>query len=212
MNVDIKCPNCGAVYTVRREILGKRTKCTQCGQAFVIAEASGASKEPRPAASTPIPDDAQWPTAPTSVDTSAIPPFAVRPESTVARRKPFPGAELFGFERDPNAPRFPALRMVARGYEILAVVVLVIAAVMLVVFMVAVVREAIREPDNFITSFIGAIFAYGFTFFWAAITALTLLFFAQFIRLNLQIEQNTRETRDSCQRLADHLCMVERDA
>jgi hypothetical protein len=112
--------------------------------------------------------------------------------------------ESLGFEGESPQPRFPALRIVARAYEILAIVVLAFAAFALVLFVVAVIRQP--------SAILGAILGSGLTFFWAALTALTLLFLAQSIRLGLAIELNTRETHRACRQLADHLCAVEREA
>lgn len=39
MPIQIACTGCGAMLTVRDELLGKRIKCPKCGTAFTVAEA-----------------------------------------------------------------------------------------------------------------------------------------------------------------------------
>jgi predicted Zn finger-like uncharacterized protein len=202
MDVEIPCPQCGTVFRVRRELLGKRTKCTKCGAVFVLAAHAATPSAAEPARS-PIPTsifpEAQ--STPHSQPTD-IPSFVIdtgaRPRESVR-----PSGEMFGFEHDPSKPRFPALRLVARAYEILAIIVLAFAALILLMFVIAVIREP--------RAILGAIVGSGFTFFAAVAASLTMLFMAQGIRLWLQVEQNTRETQQACRRLADHLCSVESD-
>jgi predicted Zn finger-like uncharacterized protein len=199
MTIDAPCPNCGTIYTVRRELIGKRTKCTRCGTPFTITEmpapqAPAASAPPSPEQS-PIPD---------------IPlhqlhtPRATAPEDPAIHPRSAPhssAGEFFGFEQDKLRPRFPALRMVARAYEIMALIVLIIGACLLIVFVVAVVQQP--------SAIVAAIISSGMGFFTAIATALMFLFVSQAIRLGLQIEQNTRETQQACRQLADHLTAIE---
>jgi hypothetical protein len=109
--------------------------------------------------------------------------------------------DIFGFERDSKKPSFPALRIVARSYEVLAVIVIVVAAIMFA----AMATRVIFNPEDIFA----VILASGLTFLWTVATAITLLFFAQGIRLGLQVEQNTRETSVACRQLAEHLCAIE---
>ena len=109
--------------------------------------------------------------------------------------------ESFGFERDQSRPRFPALRIVARAYEVMAVIVIVIAVCALVLFLVAVIRQP--------SSFFAALVSSGFAFFWMLAMSLMFLLISQAIRLGLQIEQNTRETGEACRQLADHLTAIQ---
>jgi hypothetical protein len=93
------------------------------------------------------------------------------------------------------------LRLVARIYEVLAVLTLVFAGIVLVASLVL----AVSAPSNLLATLAGA----AGSLFGSLIAAVTMLFVAQFIRLALQIEQNTRETQVACRQLADHLCAVE---
>lgn len=176
MNVDVACPYCSRVYTVTREVLGKRAKCANCGKAFTIAEASNQPEN-------------EWQTVTSSGD---IPPQI----QTAARSKPasndpdFPEintGEFFGFERDRRKPRFPALRMIARSYELMALVVVVVALFSIIAGIIYVVMN---DPLSVFQYVVGAIFLLMLT----AILTISLLSVAQSIRLGLQIEQNTRDT------------------
>src|SRR5438552_1590050 len=126
MTIDAPCPNCGTIYTVRRDLLGKRTKCTRCGTPFVIAEmapaqAAPASPPPTPSPS-PTPDQGLFADIPIhqSYTPHAIPPAAEQaaPRHSAAR-------EFIGLEQDKSRTSYPAIRMVARGYEILAIIVVI---------------------------------------------------------------------------------------
>jgi hypothetical protein len=204
MTIDAPCPNCGTIYTVRRELVGKRTKCTRCGTPFAIAEMAPAqapaASSPPSASPSPSPDQGLFADIPIhqSFSPHAIPPAAEQapPRSSAAR-------EFIGFEQDVIRPRFPAMRIVARAYEIMAVIVLVIAACLFIVFLVGV----IREPQAILLAMLSSGLLFGFAF----ATALMLLFAAQSIRLSLQIEQNTRETGEACRQLAEHLCAIQVD-
>jgi hypothetical protein len=93
--------------------------------------------------------------------------------------------------------------MVARGYEILAIIVLIVAAVSLVIGIV----RTIINPNAILAVLISS----GMVCVWGLATALMCLFFSQVTRLFLQIEQNTRETHEACRQLADHLCAIQID-
>jgi predicted Zn finger-like uncharacterized protein len=199
MNVDVPCPNCGTIFTVRQELLGKRTKCPKCSTVFtLVAPARAIPAKPDsselPASILPgvhrrlEPEPVQHPTA----DVQAVsPPGPSR----------YSAKEVSGFAPDASRPRFSALRIVARLYEVLAVIILVVAAIALLLMIVAISQDP--EAIRFL------LFSYGVVAFWATAGAMTLLFFAQTIRIVLQVEHNTRETHIACRQLADHLCAVE---
>jgi hypothetical protein len=199
MNADVRCPQCGALFTVRREVLGKRTKCTRCGAAFTLVEPAAAPPPPPIAPAAPPAAD-YFPDMQPPPEISVAAPVASDPSPRPAGRWAS-SRELFGFEVDAGPPRFSALRPLARGYEILAVFVLIFAAFLFVMLVVGL----IRNPD----AWLAVIFGSGLTFFWATLVAMSLLVFAQAIRLALAIEQNTRSTQQACKQLADHLCAIE---
>jgi hypothetical protein len=205
MTIDTPCPQCGTVFTVRRELVGKRTKCIRCGAAFTIAEMPTAAAPPRPNVASAADAPAQ-PAVNYFPEIEPPPEIAPAPRVTAEptrRTAPQPAStrEFFGFEPDASQPRFPALKMVARAYEILAIVVLAFAAVMMVIFLVAVIGNP--------AAILAAIFGSGLVFFWSLVVAISLLATAQVIRLALQIEKNTREAQLACRQLADHLTAIE---
>jgi hypothetical protein len=198
MTIDATCPTCGTLYTLRRELIGKRTKCTRCGMHFTITETAHV---PTPPAAAPAPPQPVYTDIPTHLPhtTRTIPAAPPEPAATTHRG----AAEFFGFEQDKAQPRFPALRIIARAYEIMAAIVLAIAAVMLAIFVV----QVISTPK----AILGAIMSTGFAAFWMVATSLMFLFVAQAIRLGLQIEQNTRETQHACRQLAEHFSAIQHE-
>lgn len=203
MTVDTTCPNCGTLYTLRRELIGKRTKCTRCDTHFTITETAHV---PTPPATAPVapptpPPQPVYTDIPTHLPHVArsIPAASTEPAPTTIHRT----GELLGFEQDKSQPRFPALRIIARAYEIMAIIVLVIAAIMLVVFLV----QVISAPSTILV----AIVSTGFAVLGMVATSLMFLFVAQAIRLGLQIEQNTRETQQSCRQLAEHFSAIQHE-
>lgn len=199
MNVDAPCPNCGTVFTVRRELLGKRTKCTRCGTVFTIAESAAVQVQPATRPVQAVPESSPHLTTPPP-ELPTVPHITVAPPPR-GSSVPKPPHEFSSFERSASQSQFTVLRIVARGYEILAAIVLIIAVAPLLAFVISV----IRDPGNILAALLNT----GFAFLATVMTALSLLFIAQAIRLGLQIEQNTRETHQACRQLADHLCSIE---
>jgi hypothetical protein len=134
------------------------------------------------------------------ITTATAPSINVDHVSTPSRPSP-PIGEFLGFERSQTSRRFPALRIVARAYEVMAIIVLAVAAFLVVMLVVAVAKNPSAVFAALLTS--------GVAVFWAAVAAVTLLFAAQMIRLWLQVEQNTHDTQVACRKLANHLCSVE---
>ena len=196
MTIDAPCPNCSTVYTVRRELIGKRTKCTRCGTPFTIAESP--TSYTLPPATPPPPEQGLFADIPIhpSYASHTAPPTA---EQGPPRRSS--AQDFVGFEDKKPGPRYSALKMVARGYEVLAVIVLIIAVVALIIGIVRV----ILDPHTIIAVLVSS----GMMFVWGLVTALMCLFFSQVTRLALQIEQNTRETAEACRQLADHLTAIQ---
>jgi hypothetical protein len=200
MNVDIYCPQCGTLFTVRRELLGKRTKCTRCGGAFIIAEPAATSGIiPKVEPPAPPAQPVVFPDLGSAARHGAAPPPFVAPPSPAGGGTHAPPAE----HRDTNPRRFPFLRLVARAYEVLAIFAVIIAAFQFI----AAVAIIIRNPGSALVVIPPSVV----TVFAMAAAAVTLVFAAQMIRLALQVEQNTRETRDACQQLAAHLGGIEHE-
>jgi hypothetical protein len=203
MNIDTPCPQCGTVFTVRRELLGKRTKCTRCGAAFTIAELVAA-----PSASPPAVGPAPEPPPTNFFPELSTPPPDITPPPHInvepaARSTPRPAQaqESLAFQRRAAEPSFTVLRWMARGYEILAILALAFAVIAMVVFAITI----IRNPTNVLAELVNL----AVMFFSSMLCALSLLAFAQTIRLAMAIEQNTRQTQQACRQLADHLGAIE---
>jgi len=207
MTVDTTCPNCGTLYTLRSDLIGKRTKCTRCGTHFVITETAHV---PTSAAAVPPASPIQ-PTPPPPPIYGDIPthlPHVARTEQRyeepgIQRPQRTRTADFLGFERDKEAPRYPAIKLVARGYEILAIIALV-CTVGWIIFEIAL---TIRAPKDALLHLFNSIIA----ILWGLATALMCLFVSQMTRLVLQIEYNTRETSSACRQLAEHFSAIEHE-
>jgi hypothetical protein len=205
MNIDTPCPQCGTIFTVRRELLGKRTKCTRCGAAFTIAEVVAVPSTPPPAVGKgPAPEPppaslfAEISTPPPEI--TPLPQINVEPAARSISR-PVQAQESLAFRRSAAEPSFTVLRWMARSYEILAVLALAFAVIAMIVFAITI----IRNPTNVLAELVNL----GVMFFSSMLFAVSLLAFAQTIRLALAIEQNTRHTQQACRQLADHLGAIE---
>jgi hypothetical protein len=204
MTVDTTCPNCGTLYTLRSELIGKRTKCTRCGAHFTITESPHVPTPPpvAPIASPAPPPQPVYTDIPTHLPHVAH----TRPryeEPSAAHSTHGRAANFLGFEKNDSSPAYPAVKMVARAYEILAIVVLVCAAGWLIVEII----RAIQMPQQALLHLLNGIIA----ILWGLATALMCLFVSQMTRLALQIEHNTRETSTACRQLAEHFSAIEHE-
>ena len=201
MTIDAPCPNCSTLFTVRRELIGKRTKCTRCGAPVTITEPPAAPAPPAVVSPVTTPPQLQQPVFP---DIPLHPPYQTHATSAPAGQptasRPNTGGFL-GVATESSRPRFPAIRMVAKIFQVMAFIDLALAAIFLVVTLVFIIQEpsAVFRTLN----------TFGAQFFVLLVSSLIFFFVAQAIQLGLKIEQNTRETSDSCRRLADHLTAIE---
>ena len=53
MPMQLSCPRCGKMLTIRDELVGKRLKCPQCGEKFTADQAFAAAREHEAAARAP---------------------------------------------------------------------------------------------------------------------------------------------------------------
>jgi hypothetical protein len=223
MNVDTPCPQCGTVFTVRRELVGKRTKCIRCGTIFTIAEAAPAPTPTPPPAirppsapsatgsasapSTTGPASAQSPPATNYFPEITSPPPTITPLPQITleptpRAPHGPARTQSSFPTDSTAQSsFTILKLMARAYEVLALFALAFAVIALLLIAITI----IRDPSNLVAALLNG----ALIFFSSTLTALSLMAFAQTVRLALQIEQNTRQTHQACRQLADHLGAIE---
>jgi predicted Zn finger-like uncharacterized protein len=187
MNVTVLCPQCGTQYSIQRDLLGRRSKCAKCGSAFVLSEsipavAPARAIEPAAEEIAIIPEVAVAPRARRAKTPKSIPNPVATPAATAA-------------------PSFWALRLLARSYEVFAVISLV--AVMVPV--VLMVQTVVQFPS--LATLL--VLRYAIAIVSLLASALILFLIAQLVRLILQVEQNTRETSIACRQLAEHLCGIE---
>jgi hypothetical protein len=217
MNIDVPCPNCGTVFTLRRDLIGKRTKCTRCGTPFMITEPPAAQSPSRQAPESPqqvsysdlpahlaapAPPQEQFAGIPTHLPVG--PPPISAPQSPTAQRQQTAHrvpATQFQTQSNRSASGFPAMRLLARAYEVFALLLFFVFLVCFIVFLVSAITKS--------TTFLAALMNWGIPSFATLISGLMVLVAAETIRVSLRIEQNTRETQIACRQLADHLCSIE---
>jgi predicted Zn finger-like uncharacterized protein len=190
MGVIVSCPQCGTQYSVERERLGRRSKCAKCGAAFVLS----APVEPAPSVVS------EQVAEPNIEDFAAIPQFEIVPPAKRVRT-PAPPQPAAVATAGAAGPSFWALRLLARSYEVFAVISLVAIMIPLVLMVQALVQ--------FPTLASLVVLRYCLAIVSLLASALIMFLIAQLVRLILQVEQNTRETSIACQRLAEHLCAIE---
>lgn len=59
MKVHVRCPNCGALYSVPQDAIGKHATCKNCGTSFCLAHSSTPIGAPPPATNTVCQGEAQ---------------------------------------------------------------------------------------------------------------------------------------------------------
>lgn len=199
MNVDVRCPACSAYFSVPTTVLGKRTKCTKCGERFELTAAPPSESD-----LTGFDDIVIEEAATADVKTDSVPPPPISPpqfDSGIRPAHDVEGDALVAPASTRTGTRtFMALRIVARFYEILAIIVAAVGILVLVLAFVAIVTD--DSPISRTTSVWQWFVTTGMTAFWTAMTVTGLLFVAQIIRLALQVEENTYESRKAFQRIA----------
>jgi predicted Zn finger-like uncharacterized protein len=197
MNTTVSCPGCGAQYSVQRELLGRRSKCSKCGSAFTLSESPP----------TAVPENAMPPSVAPAAAVEAPPDFAglsqieVAPPATrtrPARPSPPPAAVA---SPTTTVSSFRVLRLMAKSYEVFAVISLIAIMIPIVLLVQAVVQYP-TLASLYVIPYCSAIVS-------LLAAAVVFFFLAQLIRLVLQVEQNTRETSAACRQLVEHLCGIE---
>jgi hypothetical protein len=202
MNVDVRCPACSAYFSVPTTVLGKRTKCTKCGERFELTAAPPSESDHSGFDDIVIEEEAI-----ASSKTDSVPPPPISPPQFDSRIQPTHDVEadalLARASSRTGTRTFMALRFVARFYEIMAIVVAQIGIIVLVLSLVG----FISRSDVIIESGLlwDLMVATALTAFWMAMTVTGLLFVAQINRLALQVEENTYESRKAFQRIASSL-------
>ena len=189
MSVVVSCPQCATQYSIERELLGRRSKCAKCGVAFTLVE-------PPPAVAPAAVAEPQLPYF------GSFPQFELESPASPAP-SPLPTPRPAARPKESTAPSFWALRMMARSYEVFAVVSLV--AIMIPI--VLMVQTLIQFP----TLATLVVVRYSVAIVSLLTSAVVLFLIAQLIRLILQVEQNTREASEACRQLVEHLGAIESD-
>src|SRR2546430_2234054 len=122
MTIDAPCPNCGTVYTIRRELIGKRTKCTRCGTPFVISEVP--PTQAPPTSPPPPPEQGLFTDIPIH---PSYAPHATPPEMREPQSGRYVG-DFFGFEQHKTVSRFPVMKIIAQVYAIMGIFALAVAS------------------------------------------------------------------------------------
>lgn len=101
----INCPNCGKRYELSAALCGKKSRCGQCGEVFLIGMMQPLAREPETVTMTLLPEDTAEP-PPRPPEAYRQPPLAQGPDMASAHmRSSFPGqADV----RAPLRPRRPA--------------------------------------------------------------------------------------------------------
>jgi len=198
MQVATACPHCSARFQVAQTVIGKRTRCTKCGEPFVLSErptAPDATRTPskiRPVAKA---DSVDFDFDKPALDrnhTAHAPPIPPTPPDFRNENLGIDANAIDVEDRWQRPPasvsrEYRALRIIARILEILAIVLVV-----LLVIAIAIVSFGYSQQPNqtaldlshFMLGILEMCVSVG-------IVNLFLFFFANMIRLIIQIERNT---------------------
>ena len=199
MNVDVRCPACRSCFTVPTTVLGKRTKCTKCGERFELTAVT--TSEDDLAGLDEIGNDF-WNS---SVGESAVPPPPIAQSSFDAGHESVSKSDVdssVAASARSGKRQFSALRFVASFYELMSFIIAIVGVLAVVASVVLYASEStsIFQP-SFSEWLIGTLIA----IFCMSMIVTGLLFIAQLIRLALQVEENTFEAREACRRIAKSL-------
>lgn len=195
MLVETRCPHCGTGFEVPSKVLAKRTRCTKCGEPFVI-EAYTPSPEELAATERLFASHAD------EADVSpGPPPFVEReriehqPEDAAASAEAISVIQLRHRPTPKVSRDWPLLKAFCLVLEVLAAIGLLVLVAMLVLTVVA----AIAAYDSNLT-ISDRVFGVAGTLAGFLIGLLVLVFFLvvpQLVRLAIRVEQNTFESKES---------------
>ncbi len=207
MHVATACPHCSARFQVAQAVIGKRTRCTKCGKPFVLSECTPTppvtSRNPSVSKSVSKADsiDSDFEgSTPEQINTAQAPPVPSTPPDFENENV---GIDANTFDVENNWQRKPvpvsreyrALRVIARILEVLAIVLFVLLIIAIAFASYEYSRQSNQtalDLSHFIGEILVACFAVG-------LVNLTLFFFANMIRLNIQIERNTYNCQECAQ-------------
>jgi len=196
MQTTTSCPHCSAKFQVSTAVLGKRTRCTKCGQGFVLAECPEAERlgtksnaeskaKEQSEQDRPSPEDttnqSDWSQM---LETPAIPPDITIDTETPVQRT------ANDIQSSTSTPRkFIALKVIASFYEIIATL---MGVAILIVFLFLAIDEGLN-----LASLIWL--------FSSMVSAAFIMGIANVIRLFLHIENNTFEASQSLSKLKEDI-------
>ena len=215
MQVPTACPHCSARFQVAQAVIGKRTRCTKCGEPFVLSESpaapasTGASSETRPVAKAHSVDFDFDEPVPDRNHTAHAPPIPPAPPDFGNENL---GIDANAFEVEDRGQRkstsvsreYRALRTIARILEILAII-FVALLVIAIVFAIYAYAKQTSPTTQDLTALVIVILQMSFT---VGVVDLCLLFISNFIRLNIQIERNTFNSQERAQGLSAQLAAL----
>lgn len=220
MNAKVHCPNCLAEFSVPASLIGKRTRCTKCSKPFqLVTDPDTASVDPDPwdpkqphASDSPSGtyDDPPWNWGPDPAHGQAPPAPAISERVDDTRSKESIPRPHVSLKREASQPRrqFAAMRIVAVVLECAAILVAALSVLAGIIIAVGVVGAQISELRWW--DLLEVLARSAAELLIGAITATLLFFLAQLIRLGLQIEQNTFDTRTSVGEM-ERLCRTKLD-
>ncbi|QEG35137.1 MJ0042-type zinc finger domain-containing protein [Bythopirellula goksoeyrii] len=209
MQVTTACPHCSARFQVAQAVIGKRTRCTKCGERFVLAEvpATPVVIEKPPVKSAAVnPDsfdiDFDGPTQSRN-DVANVPPVPPSPpefkhedSSTTAIA---PDTENRWLRNTATPSRdYWALRIIARTLEFLAIIFVVLAAIAIAILCYEYSENRVSSGQN-LSGFLFYIFR---LCVGVGLVNLVLLFISNIIRLGIQIERNTFASQELLEQMA----------
>ncbi len=208
MQVPTACPHCSARFQVSQAVIGKRTRCTKCGERFVLAETAAAPAPVRKEPEKPKPSgidslEAELDEAlKTRSDSAHTPPIPPSPPPFIADEDKQATIFTSDEHRTQSAPAvvsrsYLALRIIARALELLAI----ILAILFVIFIAVRLNEyseiatrTSQDTNRLLYDLFEAGVAIG-------LVILFLCFVANIIRLGIQIERNTFASQEMLQGL-----------
>lgn len=211
MQVFTACPHCSAKFQVSKTVIGKRTRCTKCSEAFVLTESPASSSKERQGARKP-----QTETDPIDAISNEPPQNRAGPASIPPVPPPSPNfndeiastpiiktnnGEYDQFRPFSVTRNYLALRFIARTLEIIGIVliVLLVLAIAITIYDYSRITEHTSEQ---LIGLLGEIFGMSLA---VGIMNLVLFFFSNSIRLAIQIERNTHQSQERLQDLSNQV-------
>lgn len=208
MQVTTSCPHCDTRFQVASTVIGKRTRCTKCGQPFVLAEAEPVTTAIPPAQQLQIGGEVEPADNQVLSPRLPPPPPLASPNINFAESSYYEAAKR-GDESANRSPartrnRFVALRILAGIFDVMAVLTLlaVIVSITIDCIQYAATTDSLQRAQlirDIVQVAIGS-----------TLTILFLCVISNTIRLALQVERNTFHSQELLRRLCASSVNVDR--